>query len=213
MTKQKPTTTHSVTVQGATYHIRRRGSRYNILGPKGRAFKTYQSAALVGPRWEELTGTPWPHPSSAYAPGMHLGELQPEVTPAAPPTEPQPVPARRTNRSHPVTRTARPAPMPFVLAVLPMALPAPRIDLGEQMRLMQLLRQNPPLLFHPQMRQALQHEVEYHRPQARWAQHLLKLLARYDTHQHRAKPPSSATVLAKHIAWQEQRLRAVAHSG
>jgi len=103
--------------------------------------------------------------------------------------------------------------MPVVIAVLPLALPAPRIDLAEQMRLMQLLRQNPPLLFHPQMRQALQHEVEYHRPQARWAQHLLKLLAHYEAHPHRTKPPSSATVLAKHIAWQEQRMSAVTGSG
>jgi hypothetical protein len=94
--------------------------------------------------------------------------------------------------------------------VLPLALPAPRIDLAEQM---QLLRQNPPLLFHRQMRQALQHEAEYHRPQARWAQHLLKLLARYEAHPHRTKPPSSATVMAKHIAWQEQRMSAIAGSG
>jgi predicted ATPase len=66
-------------------------------------------------------------------------------------------------------------------------------------------------LFVARARQALRHEVEYHRPQARWAQHLLKLLARYEAHPHRTKPPSSATVMAKHIAWQERRLSAVAH--
>jgi hypothetical protein len=207
MTKQKATTTHSVTVQRVTYYIRRRGSRYNILGPNGRAFKTFQSAALVGPRWEELTLTSWPHPSSAYQPGMRLRELLPENTPAH---HSAPAPVRPANLSHRVKPVVRPASTPLVLAALPLALPAPRIDLAQQMRLMQLLRQNPPLLFHPRMRQALQHEVEYHRPQARWAQHLLKLLARYEAHQHRTKPPSSATVLARHIAWQEQRLSAVA---
>jgi predicted ATPase len=52
-------------------------------------------------------------------------------------------------------------------------------------------------LFVARARQALRHEVEYHRPQARWAQHLLKLLARYEAHPHRTRPPSSATVMAK----------------
>jgi hypothetical protein len=207
MTKQKPTTTHSVTVQGMTYHIRRRASRYNILGPDGRVFKTYQSAALVGPRWEELTRTLWPHPGSAYAPGTRLAELLPENAPAQ---RSELVPARPANVSHPVMLTARSVPALPVLTALPLALPAPRIDLAEQMRLMQLLRQNPPMLFRPQMRQALQHEVEYHRPQARWAKHLLKLLARYEAHPHRTRPPSPATVLARHIAWQEQRLSSAA---
>jgi hypothetical protein len=197
VTKQKPITTPSVTVQGVTYHVRR-GNHYNILGPDGRAFKTYQSAALVGPRWEELTRTPWPHPSSAYAPGTHLRQLLPGT--ALPTLAPEPAPARPGRSSHPVTPAARPSSAPFVLAALPLALPAPRIELAEQMRLMQVLRHCPPLLFHPKVRQALRYEVEYHRPQARWAQHLLKLLARYDAHQHRAKPPSSATVLARHLA-------------
>jgi len=209
MTKQKPTTTHSVTVQGVTYHIRRRGSRYNILGPGGRAFKTFQSAALAGPRWEELTLTPWPHPSSAYAPGTRLRELQPETAPAQ---HSESAPAQQVTAFHPVVPPVQPSTTPFVLTALPLALPAPKIDLAEQMRLMQLLRRHPPLLFNARVRQALQHEVEYHRPQARWAQHLLKLLARYEAHQRRTKPPSSATILARHIAWQEQRLSAVARS-
>lgn len=57
------------------YSIRRKGSRYNIIGPAGREFTKYKSASVAGPRWEELTGTPWPYESSAYQPGTRLWQL------------------------------------------------------------------------------------------------------------------------------------------
>jgi hypothetical protein len=220
MTKQKPITTHSVTAHGVTYYIRRRGSRYNILGPDGRAFKTFQSAALAGPRWEELTHTLWPHPSSAYAPGTRLRELPPDTVPAESQTalqvEPRPAPPPQPNLAHPVMPVVQPVSRSYSMANLLLALPAPRIDLAEQSRLIRMLRRNPPMLFEPRVQQALQHEVDYHRPDARWAQHLLKLLARYEIRQRRqqrAKTTSPATILARHIAWQEERLNAAAHSG
>jgi hypothetical protein len=220
MTKQKPITTHSVSVRGETYYIRRRGSRYNILGPGGRAFKTFQSAALAGPRWEELTHTLWPHPSSAYVPGTRLRELPPGTGSAegrtAVQVEPRQAPARHPNVARPVIPVVQPASRSYSMAGLLLALPAPRIDLAEQSRLIRMLHRNPPMLFDPRVQQALQHEVDYHRPDARWAQHLLKLLSRYEVRQRRqqrAKTTSSATILARHIAWQEARLNAAAHSG
>ena len=57
------------------YRIMRKGSRYNILGPHGRIFTKYQSASQAGPRWEELTHTPWPYDSTAYERGHRLWEL------------------------------------------------------------------------------------------------------------------------------------------
>jgi hypothetical protein len=98
-----------------------------------------------------------------------------------------------------------------------LALPAPRFDLAHQERLMRALQQNPRLLLEPEMRQALQREVEYHLPQARLARRLLKWLDRYEVRrQRRARRLSDRAILARHIAWQEQRLAgskglAVAH--
>ncbi len=57
------------------YKILRKGSVYNIQGPYGREFSRYKSASAVGPRWEELTHTPWPFESSAYQSGLRLWEL------------------------------------------------------------------------------------------------------------------------------------------
>ena len=59
----------------AQYRIMRKGSRYNILGPQGRVFTKYKSASVAGPRWEELTHTPWPYDSTAYERGLRLWEL------------------------------------------------------------------------------------------------------------------------------------------
>lgn len=88
-------TTHSLQVRGDWYHVRRRGSRYNIFGPDGRAFDRYQSAGAAGPRWEELTGTPWPHASSAYRPGLRFAQIAPPAPQtsrrAAPPVERPPI--------------------------------------------------------------------------------------------------------------------------
>jgi hypothetical protein len=57
------------------YKIVRKGSLYNITGPHGREFSKFKSASAAGPRWEELTHTPWPYESTAYTPGMRLWEL------------------------------------------------------------------------------------------------------------------------------------------
>jgi hypothetical protein len=57
------------------YRIVRKGSLYNILGPDGRLFTKYKSASVVGPRWEELTHTPWPYESTAYERGLRLWQL------------------------------------------------------------------------------------------------------------------------------------------
>ncbi len=57
------------------YKILRKGSVYNIIGPYGREFRSYKSASIVGPRWEELTHIPWPYESSAYTSGLRLWEL------------------------------------------------------------------------------------------------------------------------------------------
>jgi hypothetical protein len=91
-----------------------------------------------------------------------------------------------------------------------LALPAPRIDLKEQARLMQALRRDPKLIFMPVIRQALRREVEYHLPLARWASHLLNLLEIYDRRQRGRTPVvSQHTVTARHVAWQEQQLATV----
>jgi hypothetical protein len=160
------------------YRIVRKGSLYNILGPDGRLFTKYKSASVVGPRWEELTHTPWPYESTAYERGLRLPAHKP---------------------------TPKLSKCPVVIKpVTVLALPAPRIDLDEHIRLMQTLRHNPVLLFDAQIQQALRHEVEYHRPDANWAQHLLKLLARYEQRQQQTARAGSENVLEKHIAWQEQ---------
>lgn len=308
------------TVNG--YTIRRKGSRYNIVGPDGRVFTKNKSASIVGPRWEELTHTPWPYPSSAYEPGTRLWqlglidrkdvgkkELASEATPAPKKRKRRPrmedapeTPSASTSASEKVAKaadspTAKPraklkplktkpkqlslmeegaaqttsqpekdsaaedtaeAPAPdaakagqsttatqdmlsdppdattstdkraqspskkrkpsrkaktprstFVTTeVILLALPAPRIDLDKQTRTIQSLRRNPKLLFNAGVRDALQNEVDYHRPYAHWAQTLLTLLERYERRQRRARTTSSANnILAKHIAWQEERLR------
>ena len=206
--------------KNTSYTIRRKGSRYNILGPRGRLFGTYKSASVVGPRWEEMTHTPWPYRSSAYESGTRLWQLgmiareqvgrrQLSLRPT-----PESVPVVSLSRIRPARKPDLPAPQDRTGIVLPtpvLALPAPRIDLQKQTRLIQALRRNPGLLFDPEVRQALRHEVEYHRPYARWAEMLLRILARYETRQHQQRPAraKSETILAKHIAWQEQRSAAV----
>ncbi|HVO68460.1 MAG TPA: hypothetical protein VMT24_00355, partial [Aggregatilineaceae bacterium] len=182
--------------ESTPYTIRRKGSRYNIAGSHGRLFSTYKSASVVGPRWEELTHTPWPYRSSAYESGLRLWQLglierdqvgqqqlQPPSTASA---EPSSTPADAGVLTSPAgqekhdIRQASPLTGTEVLKAytLVLALPAPRIDLEEQTWLIQALRHNPSLLFNAQVRTALEHEVEYHRPDARWAATLLKLLAR-----------------------------------
>ncbi len=206
----------------------RRGSRYNILGPQGRVFGKYQSASVAGPRWEELTHTPWPYESSAYARGLRLWELGliPREQVGARNIKPDESKAENS-MSHkgdtpeqgektpdvapePVAKPAR----PVVIMIPPpcRALPVPRLDLEAHAQHMTALKRNPALLFSPEMRSVLQNEVDYHRPQARWAQHLLNLLARYERQQQRERPApvAAATVTAKHIAWQEQRINAAA---
>jgi hypothetical protein len=198
------------------YTIRRKGSLYNIVGSERKEFTKYQSARVAGPRWEELTHTPWPYPSTAYEPGLRLWQLglidrdqvgqrqiQTKPAPVAEDAAPKP-----TREARPVEEKAKPA------IVLPsriiLALPAPRIDLQQQTRLMQALRHDPVMLFNVKVQEALQHEVEYHLPQARWADHLLKLLARYEQRQQRRKyvrQIKPETITARHIAWQEQRFR------
>ncbi|MBN1680133.1 MAG: hypothetical protein JW966_07565 [Anaerolineae bacterium] len=205
----------SPTVSGkVVYRIDRKGSVYNIFGPYGRVFGKYKSASVVGPRWEELTHTPWPFRSKAYESGLRLWELgiiereqvgqlklRPKLKPAPAhiPPKPQPQPRNRV-----------------ITIIIPdkpiLTLPAPKINLAEQVRLIQALRNKPALLFDPQVRQALVHEVEYHRPNARWAQSLLNLLAKFERRQRRRRPAMADdpnTVLAKHIAWQKQKTAGV----
>jgi hypothetical protein len=209
------------------YTIRRKGSRYNIFGSHGCIFSTYKSAGVVGPKWEELTHTPWPYRSSAYESGLRLWQLglierdqvgqqqlqqrstanaEPVSTPAGAsvPASPAGQEKHDIRQTPPLTGTA------LLTACTPvLVLPAPRIDLENQTRLIQALRHNPSLLFNAQVRRALEHEVEYHRPDARWATTLLKLLARYDARQRRQSRMARIkpeTILAKHIAWQEQRM-------
>jgi hypothetical protein len=191
------------------YVIRRKGSFYNITGPDGRLFRKYQSARVVGPRWEELTHTPWPYASSAYEPGLRLWQLglidreqvgQSEADIVRPITQAATISQHRNEIPRIVI-------LPSVLA-----LPAPRIDLQEQARLMQTLRRDPKLLFNPTIRETLRREVEYHLPQARWAAHLLRLLDRYDRRQRqRERRPivSEGVITARHVAWQEQHLAPV----
>jgi hypothetical protein len=186
------------------YRILRKGSRYNILGPEGRIFTKYKSASVAGPRWEELTHTPWPYASSAYESGQRLWELE---------LIPREQVGKRTvtiRTKMPATKSSTGAGRSASVPVPLLALPAPRIDLDEHRRVIQSLRRNPTLLFDPRTRQALQHEVEYHRPDARWAQHLLDLLGRYDKRQRARKPTrieSSAQITAHHIAWQEHHMQ------
>jgi hypothetical protein len=202
--------------ESTPYTIRRKGSRYNIFGPHGRIFANYRSASVAGPRWEELTHTPWPYRSSAYESGLRLWQLglidreqvgQQQLQPRAQPIPKSPL----TLAGEGILEmpSARPIGASFMWHSPLPALPPPRIDLEKQTRLIQTLRHNPSLLFNAQVRQALEHEVEYHRPYARWAETLLKLLARYDA---RRRRPSRAvgikpeTILARHIAWQEQQI-------
>lgn len=217
----EPSSSSQQNNEPSRYRIMRKGSRYNILGPQGRIFTKYQSASAAGPRWEELTHTPWPYDSSAYERGQRLWELGlidrdqigkrhivAESAKPQPSTTPAKTGAGRKNKKR-VAKTA-----PTIVVALPsttLALPAPRIDLDEHQRRMQALRHNPGLLFTPAIQQTLRHEVEYHRPQAKWAQHLLNLLARYEKRTlHRTRRlPSSDTITAKHIAWQEQRIGSV----
>lgn len=213
-------TATSQSKESLPYSIRRKGSRYNIFGPHGHIFSSYKSAGVAGPRWEELTHTPWPYRSSAYESGLRLWQLgliereqigqqhlQPRSQPA--PESAQPLAGEGISAPAGPHPTVMPGTAPFLWQMPLPALPAPRIDLQNQARLIQALRRNPSLLFNAQVRQALEHEVEYHRPDARWAQTLLKLLARYDARQRRPRRSigiNSETILARHIAWQEQRL-------
>lgn len=184
------------------YRIIRKGSRYNITGSEGRIFSKFKSASVAGPRWEELTHTPWPHASSAYEPGLRLWELgliaRHLIGKTAAIRRAQATPEPRL--SSPVEPSV-PVEMPTVLA-----LPAPRIDLARQTALVTALRKDPRLLFSTDVRQALQHEVEYHRPYVLWAKKLLKLLDRYEARR-RSASIAPETVMARHIAWQEQRIR------
>jgi hypothetical protein len=207
------------------YFIRRRGSRYNIFGPQGRLFRTYQSASVAGPRWEELTGTPWPYRSTAYQAGLRLWQLgalerrEPGAElvhrdeddaegPEVPVTQ-----AGSIGDSPDISFAAgeSPAVLPLAPSGVPLALPAPRFDLARQQYLMHALQENPRRLFEAEMRQVLQREVEYHLPQARLARRLLKWLERYEARRQRGvRRLSSETILARHIAWQEQRLAGAA---
>ncbi|HML22549.1 MAG TPA: hypothetical protein PKD09_12925 [Aggregatilinea sp.] len=166
------------------YTIRRKGSRYNLLGPHGRVFGTYKSASVVGPRWEELTHTPWPYASTAYEPGSRLRQLG--LTPLALAIDETPHPARPPE-PHPEPPPVAPRRIEIALPSL-LALPQPRIDVEEQTRLIGELKQNPRLLFRPEMQRALQAEIEYHRPHAAWAQKVLDLEARYRSRK-LAEPP------------------------
>ncbi len=256
------------------YRIIRKGSRYNITGPDGRVFNKYKSASIAGPRWEELTHTPWPHKSSAYESGLRLWELgiisrdqigkttlapklatapsaaksraleatskqtrrksqakattqagparQPDRTapssqaePARQATDAQPTEPGSSAQTKPVTRVQTQQAHADITLHMPPALPAPAFDLARQQRLIAALRRNPRLLFNADVQDALRREVEYHRPYARWASNLLKLLARYHARQRSQTPLPQAkqkTILARHIAWQEQRLRETAAS-
>ncbi len=195
----------------AEYRIMRKGSRYNILGPHGREFVKYQSASDAGPRWEELTHTPWPYPSAAYARGQRLWELGL-------------IDRRYVGAQEIVLRGAESVPdseedagevpaatwwsnLVIAVPLAVTALPAPRQDITAHERVMESLRRDPGLLFTPRVRQALSDEVLYHRPHAAWAQHLLNLLRRYERQQQRQRPAPEdpANVTAKHVAWQEQR--------
>jgi hypothetical protein len=194
------------TPDAAQYRIMRRSSLYNILGPQGRLFERFKSAAVVGPRWEELTHTPWPYPSSAYEAGMRLWELgligrdQVGQREMALESEQDDAAADQPFDLHLLS-----------LALLLRGLPAPRIDLEAHNQLIAALRRNPSLLFDAATQQALHHEIEYHRPGARWAAYLLRLAARHERREARAPRPAAKltghTIMARHVAWQEQQAR------
>lgn len=216
----------------SAWRVMRRGSRYNILGPQGRVFGKYQSASVAGPRWEELTHTPWPYESSAYERGLRLWELGLIPREQVGARQIMPGNAKLDNTTFEKDDGAEkidpifdappePAAVPVVTARSPVvivipspgrALPAPRFDLQTHEQQMAALKQNPALLFLPDVRAVLQNEVDYHRSQARWAQHLLNLLARYERQQRRERPApvAATTITAKHIAWQEQQINAAA---
>jgi hypothetical protein len=257
---QTPRTSHQPSGEDR-YRISRKGSLYNILGPDGRIFAKYKSAGVVGPRWEELTHTPWPYDSSAYESGLRLWELglierrqvgqrrpsldaapadappprdpapapdpvpqaavigaqlallsvaEPEPAPPEPAEAPADPPRERPQAYRVINQpAAQPVPRP---ALLPLGLPAPRIDLDHQRAMIDSLRKDPARLFEPDMRRTLQTEIEYHLPLAAWAAYLLRLLDRYERRQRRqsARRQDWQTIMHKHIAWQEQRQQAAA---
>lgn len=124
----------------ARYRIIRKGSVYNILGPEGREFAKNKSASVVGPRWEELTHTPWPYDSSAYTPGMRLWELglikRAQVGKRQSSLLDAPVdgPAPREEESPPAKAAPAPASEPAPEDETPPAPPAPIV--GEQLMLL-----------------------------------------------------------------------------
>lgn len=201
------------------YRIMRKGSRYNILGPEGRVFVKYKSASSVGPRWEELTHTPWPYVSSAYERGTRLwelglidraqvGALKIMVGAAEPSESSNDAPSDNADAAAPVMADWKPIVSPLAC----FALPAPRLNLDEHNRVMDALRRDPTLLFTPRAQQALRDEVLYHRPNARWARHLLALLKRYSRQAQRRRPApvDAVTITAKHVAWQAQQINMAA---
>ena len=177
------------------YIISRRGSVYNIFGPEGRVFRKYRSASVVGPRWEELTHTLWPYPSTAYSTGQRLWELGliARENVGAGEQRADPTPAQEVR---------------LVDLSLP-ALPPPPFDLGMQQRVLAALRRDPRLLTAPMSRAALEMEVEYQGPHAPWAAGQLAILNRYERRerQRTTRPPAPRDILARHVAWQEQRAR------
>ena len=163
-----------------------------------------------------MTRTPWPYASSAYERGHRLWELglierdqigQRNIVMLQPKAESEPAsPPNRAGR-----KVQQKQPVKLVVITMPifqLALPAPKFDLEQHKRLMNALRQNPTLLFTPQIKQTLRHEVEYHRPQAKWAAHLPKLLERYERRQRpRQAINTDSVITAKHIEWQAERMK------
>lgn len=208
------------------YRIMRKGSRYNILGPHGRVFTKYKSAAVAGPRWEELTHTPWPYNSSAYERGHRLWQLgliereqvgaqeisaTPDAAAASDAADTAGAESGTTGTTPSEDAQPASAAPPSITLVVPLpvcALPAPSLNVVEHEHVMRALQRNPALLFTPRVQQALRDEVLYHRPLARLAQHLLSLLARYERQQRRRRPApvDAATITRRHVAWQEQRI-------
>lgn len=202
-------------VDRSIYRIMRKGSRYNILGPHGRIFAKYRSAGTVGPRWEELTHTPWPYDSSAYTRGVRLWELGLiERTQVGA----QEIMVAQQTPPEQAAAALRPAPEPdaapesIVSPLAMFALPAPTINLEEHERVLDALKHEPALLFTARIQQALRDEVLYHRSQARWARHLLNLLKRYERQERRRRPAAvdSITITQKHVAWQAQQINMAA---
>lgn len=208
----------SVSVERPQYRIMRKGSRYNILGPDGRVFLKYKSASSVGPRWEELTHTPWPYASSTYERGMRLWELgliEREQVGALEIRVGDHLAASEVQRQQSTTPAKTDDAGTWAPIVTPLAcfaLPAPRLNLDEHNRVMDALRHDPTLIFTPRAQQALRDEVLYHRPRARWARHLLALLKRYERQQQRRRPApvDAVTITAKHVAWQAQQINMAA---